>query len=546
MDALTELADEYYEFRDRTDQHSRLWNGKLSHLEIWDRTSPQAVAEQQAALRAFADRADAIVVDPSDEKRYALQQSIALGARGEADFIAWGPETTLLNPRMGLVELLLSFIDNFPLRTAHDGEAYLAMLSGAPHALDELADAARRGADDGVVSVASHLRETADGIDKYLATAPGPDERLSSQLPPSDLSPEDAAAWEGVRNELVLSTVRPALARFAEALHELSERGRPDDKPGLCHLPGGLAVYAGKVRAVTQTDHTPEQIHDIGLAKIAELEDEYRTIAGPLLGTQDISEIYAQLRDDQSLKYLTSEAIVADAEVALERATKAAPEWFARVPKSPCRAVATPYGAMAYYSAPDVKTSKPGTFYFKTSEPTAWSTYELEAIVYHESIPGHHLQVALHAEDEELHMVQRELFNIAYGEGWGLYTERLADEMGLYTSELSRVGMLSADSLRAGRLVVDTGIHAMGWTREQAIQYFLDHSPMDRHHVEQEVDRYIGLPGQAVGYMIGRIEIQAIRAEAEKRPGFDIREFHDQVLRNGSVPLSALRTLVLG
>lgn len=546
MDSLIELADEYFEYVDSHDQHSRLWNGKLANLELWNRTSADAIAEEQAALRTFADRAASITVDPSDQKRYALQQTIAQGARGGADFMAWNPQTTLLNPRMGLVELLLSFIDNFPLRTAHHGEAYLAMLGGAPDALDELAQAARVGADAGVISLASHLQETADGIDKYLATAPGPDERLSSQAPPTDLSPEDAAAWEGARDDLVAGTVRPALARFAEALHELSGRGRPDDKPGLCHLPGGGDVYAAKVRGVTLTDHTPDQIHALGLAKIAELEDEYRAIAGPLLGTDDITQIYSRLRDDQSLKYLTSEAIIADAETALARATAEAPKWFARVPNSPCRAVATPYGAMAYYSSPDPAVGKPGTFYFKTSEPTAWSTYELESIVYHESIPGHHLQLALHAEDEGLHKVQRELFNIAYAEGWGLYSERLADEMGLYTSDLARVGMLSADSLRAGRLVVDTGIHAMGWTREQAIQYLLDHSPMDRFHVEQEVDRYIGLPGQAVGYMIGRLEIQAIRAEAEKRPGFDIREFHDQVLRNGAVPLSTLRTLVLG
>jgi len=142
--------------------------------------------------------------------------------------------------------------------------------------------------------------------------------------------------------------------------------------------------------------------------------------------------------------------------------------------------------------------------------------------------------------------VQREFFNTAYAEGWALYTERLADEMGLYSSELDRIGMLAGDSQRACRLVVDTGMHAMGWGRDRAIAYMLDHSPMHRNHIEQEVDRYIALPGQALSYMIGRIEIEAIRAEAEARPGFDIREFHDSLLRYGPVPLPTLRRLVLG
>lgn len=154
--------------------------------------------------------------------------------------------------------------------------------------------------------------------------------------------------------------------------------------------------------------------------------------------------------------------------------------------------------------------------------------------------------MALRAEGAGLHRVQRGLFTIASGAGWGPYTERLADEMGLYTSELSRMGMPSADSRRAGRLVEDTGIHAMGLTPERAIPYLLDHLPMDRFHVEKEVDRHISLPGQVVGYKIGRLEIRAIRVEAEKCPGFDIREFHDRVLRKGSVPLGALRMLVLG
>jgi uncharacterized protein (DUF885 family) len=175
-----------------------------------------------------------------------------------------------------------------------------------------------------------------------------------------------------------------------------------------------------------------------------------------------------------------------------------------------------------------------------------WGTFQLEAVTYHEGVPGHHLQLAIAQENPELHRLLADYYIAAYNEGWGLYTERLADEMGLYSSELDRVGMLSADSMRACRLVVDTGLHALGWSREQAIEYMVDHSPMTRLQVEGEVDRYIGNPGQALGYMIGRLEIEKIRAEAEATLAdrFEIRAFHDVVLSTGSVPITTLKRVV--
>jgi uncharacterized protein (DUF885 family) len=415
-----------------------------------------------------------------------------------------------------------------------------------PGALAVLADAARAAAAEGRVATARQLGATADSIDAYLAIPPGPDERLCCQEAPTKLGADEAGAWREARDAIVATTVRKGLAAYGAALRDLATDGRPDEKPGLCNLPGGLEVYSDAMWANLLTDHTASEVHRIGLDKIAELEDEYRAIARPLFGLTEVADIYARLRDDKSLVYASPEAIVADAEAALARAAVAAAEWFGTTPLSKCPAYATDYGAMAYYSTPDLATGKEAAFYFNTSDPSAWSTYELEAITFHEAIPGHHLQFALHAENPNLHKVQKDFFNTAYAEGWGLYAERLADEMGLYSSELDRLGMLSADSLRACRLVVDTGMHALGWGREQAIQYMVDHSPMHRSHIEQEVDRYIALPGQALAYMIGRIEIQAIRAEAQARPGFDIREFHDSLLRYGPVPLPTLRRLVLG
>lgn len=545
MTDLERLADEYYDHAMSESPLSLMWNGKLAHLAEWDDFSPAASEQRRAANLEFARRAE--VIDPhGDPAALALRDTIRDGALAAAKQETWRTELMQVNPSMGAWEMVLSFIDNFPLATAADGEAYLIKLATMPAAFAQLAEVATAGADAGVVALRRHLEGTAASVAAYLATPSGPSERLCSQAAPTALSAEEQGEWSARRDRLVAEVVRPGLGAFGAALTALAARGKPDDQPGLCHLPGGSEVYKELVWSHLLLDKDPEELHALGLAQIERLEEEYREIAGPLLGTSDIAEIYSRLRNDSSLTYVAPEPLIADAELALKKADAAAPSYFGTVPETECLATATNFGAMAYYSAPDPAAGKPGRFYFNTSHPTAWATYELEAIVYHEGIPGHHLQLALNAENKALHRVQREFFNTAYAEGWGLYAERLADEMGLYSSPLSRVGMLSADSLRACRLVVDTGIHALGWSRAQAIAYVFDHSPMDTEHIEQEIDRYIGLPAQALAYMVGRLEIQAIRSEAERRPGFSLPDFHDAVLRHGAVPLTTLRTLVLG
>ncbi|MGH8928235.1 MAG: DUF885 domain-containing protein, partial [Acidimicrobiia bacterium] len=321
---------------------------------------------------------------------------------------------------------------------------------------------------------------------------------------------------------------------------------RPDNLPGLFHLAGGREHYQQLVWAHTSLDVAAEEVHALGREQVDRLESEYRQIAGPILGTTNIDEIYWRLREDPALHYLDADSLVVDATAALDRAIAATGDWFGTLPQAPCEAHSIEQGALAFYSRPARDGSKPGRFFFNTTDPTMWGTFQLEAVTYHEGVPGHHLQLAIAQENPDLHHLLADYYIAAYNEGWGLYTERLADEMGLYSSELDRVGMLSADSMRACRLVVDTGLHALGWTRDQAIDYMLSHSPMTRTQVEGEIDRYIGNPGQALGYMMGRLEIEQIRRNAESRLGsrFDIREFHDAVLSTGSVPISTLKRVI--
>ena len=202
--------------------------------------------------------------------------------------------------------------------------------------------------------------------------------------------------------------------------------------------------------------------------------------------------------------------------------------------------------APAYYMPPALDGSRPGTYYTNVNKPEERTSFDLESVAFHEAVPGHHFQISIALETPDLPMIRRLSLFTAYVEGWGLYSERLADEMGLYSSDLQRIGMLSADVWRASRLVVDTGMHALGWTRQQAVDYMVENTPVAPIDVEAEIDRYIAMPGQALSYMTGRMEIEALRARAESTLGdaFDIKAFHDLVLASGALPLAVLGEVV--
>lgn len=544
MSAAQELADRYVEHRQATEAHRLLYFGQTDHLADWEDVSPSAIAERQATLRRFADDADALTPGATADESILLD-TIATTAREAAISLTWRTEQTMVNPAFSFHTSVLNFVGRYSLVTRQHGDDYLTKLSRLPAVFDQIGHELTVSAADGNVALARHLNAGADSIDRYLRGPSGEDDPLAAQSPPSELGESEVASWRGDVHRVVEHEIRPSLAAYAEMLRHLSAQGRPDDQAGFCHLDGGDDLYRQLVWANTTLDLTAEQIHRLGLDLIDRLEDEYRELAGPLLGSDDIDEIYRRLRDDADMKYRSGADLVRDATDALVRAAAEAPNWFSSIPESECIATEVPGGPLAFYSPPDPPTGRPARFFFNTSDPAAWSTYQLEAVTFHETIPGHHLQIGGFTESTELHPAQIKFGITAYLEGWGLYTERLSDEMGLYSGDLARVGMLAADSMRACRLVVDTGLHAMGWSRRQAIDYMLAHSPLSPGLVEGEVDRYIGRPGQALSYMVGRVEIDRIRAEASERDDFDIVGFHDAVLGHGMVSLPMLRRIVL-
>ncbi|HEY1175979.1 MAG TPA: DUF885 domain-containing protein, partial [Phytomonospora sp.] len=354
--------------------------------------------------------------------------------------------------------------------------------------------------------------------------------------------------WRARAADIVESTVRPAVARHRTALAErLLPVGRGSEQVGIRHVPGGETAYRNAARAHTTTDLGPEELHETGLSLVAELREEFAERGGRALGVSDTAEVLRRLREDPALRFTDAAEIVETVTVALRRAEEALPDRFRRYDIAPCVVremdpVEAADSVLGYYLAPAADGSRPGAHVVNTHRPDLRTRFEYEVLAFHESVPGHHLQFALGQSLGDLPDFRRFAYVTAHSEGWGLYSERLTEEMGLYTSELSRLGMVSFDAWRACRLVVDTGMHHYGWSRERALAYMRDNTALSESNITNEVDRYIAWPGQALAYMVGRLSIRRARERAEAAMGaaFDPREFHHRVLSHGSVPLDIL------
>ncbi len=550
---LREIADGYWEAVMEASPVYATFVGDHRYDDRMDELSEAAEVANLAAVGAWADQAEAI--DPGDLSAGGrVTRGLLLSEVGDARRRVEHRLAELASDQnTGAHADLLQIAPQTQASDADSATRLVERYRQAGRFLDQAAERFRAGLAAGRTPAAINVERSLNQIDGYLASPLDDDPFV--QLPaPQDPEGWDEAAWRGELRQVTEEIIRPAFVRYRAVLaDELQPVARPDDAAGLCHLDGGDEIYAALVRMHTTTDLTPQELHDIGMEEITErLPAEYAEIGGRAFDLHDTAAVFERLRSDPTLRYASGDEIMADAAAALDRAKAAMGDWFGRLPESDCAIVAVPdYLAAdspaAYYFPPAGDGSRPGTYYVNTHAPEEKSRTEAESIGYHEAIPGHHLQLAIAAELSDLPAFQRFGFgNTAYVEGWALYTERLADEMGLYGGDIDRLGMLTADAWRAGRLVVDTGLHALGWTRRQAIDFFLEHTPLDEGEVTVEIDRYIGMPGQALAYKTGQREIFRLRAVAQDRLGdrFDIKGFHDAVLTQGAVTLPILGDLV--
>jgi uncharacterized protein (DUF885 family) len=417
--------------------------------------------------------------------------------------------------------------------------------------LAQAADRFREGLAAGRTPVRINIERSINQVEGYL-DSPLESDPFATLRGPEGWDGLDA--WRAELTGVVRDAVRPAFTAYRDVLRdELLPVARPDDRAGLVHLDDGPATYQALIEMHTGLPLTAEELHAVGMAEVTEtLPTEYAEVGGRQFGSSELREIFARLTDDPELRYRDGDEIMAHAGACLEAARAAMGDWFGIMPQAPC--VLTPVpdylapdSPFAYYSPPAPDGSRPGEYHVNLHAATDRARVETAATAFHEAIPGHHLQLAIATELTDLPAFRRLSWgHTAFVEGWALYTERLADEMGLYTSDLDRLGMLAADSWRACRLVVDTGLHALGWSRRQAVDFMVANAPVSRAEIEVEVDRYIGMPGQALAYKVGQREIVRLRAEARAALGaaFDIKDFHDVVLGGATVSLRVLQARV--
>ena len=427
-----------------------------------------------------------------------------------------------------------------PVGTSEARAQALARWRQLPTYLDHERAALSEGVRLGYVAPAGNVRVVLTQLDAILALAV--DSSPFADPARRDSTTPFRAAW----HELIEREITPAVRGYRDYL-AAGYLPHARATTALSALPHGAECYRALVRAYTTLDRDPQAVHELGLREMDRIERAMRAIAQRSFGTSDVRGLLLRLRSDSQYTFRSRDEMRAVAERALARAKAAAPRMFNRTPKAdvivdPCQAFEEESGCPGSYVPPAIDGSHPGRYRINLHNPRGTPRAGAEATAFHEMIPGHHFQIALALERDSVPSLERFYFNSGFGEGWALYAEQLAHELGLYSSDLDEMGRLSEDALRAARLVVDPGLHVLGWSRQRAIEYMLAHTAQSEIQATSEIDRYIITPGQATAYMIGRLEIERLRRLATTRlgPRFDVREFHQRILEDGTVPLPLL------
>ena len=434
-----------------------------------------------------------------------------------------------------------------PFKTVKDYENGLSRIDEFVVVLDRSIERMREGMAAGVVQPRLVMANVVEQLDAML----GEGVQGSSFMKPVGAFPADIPAADQARlraaySQSVETEIRPALTRLRTFIvNEYMPRTRAS--VGLGDMPGGDKLYRYLVESSTTTNLTPDQIHQIGLDNVRTIQAEMETVKQQVGFKGTLKEFFEHIRTDPKFKPKSREELTQGYFAIGKRLDATLPRLFSTSPKAPLDIRPVPAltekgAARGSYNPGTPDGSRPGIFYFNAYDLPSRTTPGMETLYLHEGAPGHHFQISLAQENEALPKFQRFGGNTAYVEGWGLYAETLGRELGVYTDPYQYFGYLDSQLFRAIRLVVDTGIHSKGWTRDQTIQYILDNSSRGRSNATAETERYIANPGQALAYKIGQLKISELRARAEQAlgPRFDVREFHEQVLMSGALPLAVL------
>ncbi|WP_271009772.1 DUF885 domain-containing protein [Paucibacter sp. B51] len=517
---------------------------------LWPDLSEEAQARSEAANRAALAELEAIEAAGLPESERLNAELFRHELRTRLDVLPFHPLAWAISAREG-PQALNEVAELMPLDTAADFEVWVQRLRGLPNYLQQYGELLERAAANGRTQPRLLMERVLPQLDGQCVSEPKLSPFFSAfrQLP-ARIAPEEVEALQAEALQVIAEAVLPAYQRFRSLF---AERYLPAcrESVGIWDSPDGEAYYANRIAFHTSTTLSAEDIHAIGLAEVGRIQAEMQAVMDELGFEGSQPEFFEQLRSDPRHYCGSEDELFCAYVMAAKKIEPELPKLFGRLPRMPygVRPIpmsSAPNTTAAYYSAPSDDGRRAGYYYVNLYRPEMRPKFEIEVLTSHEAMPGHHLQLALAQELGELPKFRRFAGYNAYLEGWALYSERLGYELGLYQDPYSRFGQLSYDMWRAVRLVLDTGLHAMGWSREQAIDYFRAQAPKSELDIVNEVDRYIGWPGQALSYKIGQLHMLALRARAERAlgEGFDLRAFHDMLLDSGALPLDLLERKV--
>jgi len=551
-DLLAQLSNDFFQNSLDSSPTSAIMRGHKTYFDKLEELTDETFNEETKVVDEFISRLGNI-----DQGTLSHREKVTYGM---LDFALSSNKDSLLDRRWefgagvsGFTGFLIDYNQQMFVPDKESADMLLKRLELYKRLFTQIAAVQRLGLENNRVATERNLLRTIDQLENYLSSAIDKDPLLLVNFSP-EISESQISEWKEKAKKIIETNVRPTVLTYMEQLKlEHLPNGRSDDQSGIMWIDGGEETYLRALRKYTgHKDITVKDVHQVGLSEIDRLKKEFFKIGeGVFPGVTTPEEVLHKMQTDSSMRYESKEQMLQLAVDTIERAYKPLGEWFTVFPKSPCKVLPVPaaseqHAPPAYYYPPLPDGSRDGTYFLNTYKAETKSIFEAESVAFHEAIPGHHLDRTIAIELQDVPDFQRYVASTAVVEGWGLYSEQLANEMGLYSNDVQQLGRLGNDAWRACRLVLDTGMHGMGWSRDKAIKFFKANSPIEEINSEIETDRYIAWPGQACSYKMGQLKIEELRRKAENELGdkFDIRYFHDEVLCDGGITLPILENKI--
>ena len=549
---LVKLSDDFFQYSLDSSPTSAILRGHKSYFDKIEEISEDQFNHETQLVNDAMEKLASIDFNSLTNREKVTHGMLEFALSSQKDSLldrGWEYSAGVI----GFTGFLIDYNQQMFIPDLESADLLLKRLELYKRLYGQISTVQKIGLDNNRVATERNLLRTIDQLENYLATSLESDPLLLVNFSPQITEPQ-ISNWKDAAKEIIQTHVRPSVLSYLELLRtEHLPRGRSDAEPGIMWIEGGEESYLRSLRKFTgHKDITVKEVHEIGMSEIERLKEEFLAIGKGVFNEVNTPEdVIYKMQTDSSMRYESKEQMLQLAVDTIERAYKPLGDWFTVFPKSPCKVLPVPseaeqHAPPAYYFPPLPDGSRDGTYFLNTYKAETKSVFEAESVAFHEAIPGHHLDRTIAVELQDVPNFQKYVASTAFVEGWGLYSEQLANEMGLYSNDVQQLGRLGNDAWRACRLVLDTGMHGMGWSRDKAIDFFKANSPIEELNANIETDRYIAWPGQACSYKMGQLKIEEQRRKAEDALGdnFDIRYFHDEVLCDGGITLPILENKI--